>query len=86
MASESKSITPPPSSNEAVSDKIQNGMQTMLVQTGVGLVVGGMAGIVLARGGSSSTRKVLAGFGAGVGAGSAWTKCSMAIDDLLSSN
>ena len=44
-----------------------------------------MAGIVLSRGGSSSARKVLAGFGAGIGAGSAWTKCSMSIDDLLSS-
>lgn len=83
MTSESNSITPP--STEAVSEKIQDGMQTLVVQTGVGLIVGGMAGIVLSRGGSSSARKVLAGFGAGIGAGSAWTKCSMSIDDLLSS-
>ena len=50
----------------------------------MGFVLGGMAGIVLARGGgSSSARRVLAGFGAGVGSGSAWTRTSMDIDDFL---
>jgi hypothetical protein len=82
MTSESKAIVPT-SSHGAVSVSMQEGFQAMVVQAGVGLVVGGMAGIVLTRGGSGSARKIFAGFGAGAGAGSAWTKCSMTIDDLL---
>lgn len=85
MESESK-LQVPASSNEAVSYKMREGVQTMVTQAGIGLLVGGMTGIVLSRGGSSSARKVLAGFGAGIGAGSAWTKCSMSIDELLSSS
>jgi hypothetical protein len=83
MESESK-LRIPAASNEAVSYQMQEGVQTMVKQAGIGLLVGGMTGIVLSRGGSSSARKVLAGFGAGIGAGSAWTKCSMSIDELLS--
>ena len=70
-------------SDEAVSKTMQQGFEKMVVQAGIGLVVGGMAGIVLSRGGGSSARKVLAGFGAGAGIGSAWTRCSMDIEDLL---
>lgn len=86
MESESPSSSIPASSTAAVSYKMQEGVQTMITQGGMGLLLGGMTGIVLSRGGSSSARKVLAGFGAGVGAGSAWTKCSMSIDELLSSS
>jgi hypothetical protein len=64
---------------------IQEGFEKMVVQAGAGLVLGGMAGVVLARGGAKGARKVLAGFGAGVGLGSAWTRTSMDIDDLLAS-
>jgi len=83
--SESQASTPMPSSADAVSAKIQEGFQEIAARATVGLVVGGMAGVVLSRGGGSSMRKVLAGFGAGVGGGSAWAKCSMSIDDLVSS-
>ncbi len=72
-------------SNQVIPQTIQQGFETMVFQAGVGFVLGGMAGIVLARGGASGARKVLAGFGAGVGLGSAWTRTSIDIDDFLSS-
>ena len=62
---------------------MQEGFQRVVAQAGVGLVVGGLAGIVIARGGASGARKVFAGLGAGAGAGSAWTKCSIEIEELL---
>mmetsp|Transcript_34303 Transcript_34303/g.83244 ORF Transcript_34303/g.83244 Transcript_34303/m.83244 type:complete len:88 (+) Transcript_34303:1986-2249(+) len=83
--SESQETTAMPSSVDAVSVKMQEGLQEIAVRATVGLVVGGMAGVVLSRGGGSSMRKVLAGFGAGVGGGSAWTKCSISIDEMVSS-
>eukprot|EP00980_Cylindrotheca_fusiformis_P005233 scaffold1119_cov120-Cylindrotheca_fusiformis.AAC.13 len=85
MESESTAASPP-SSTDAVSAKMQEGFRNVLIQGGVGLLMGGMAGIVLSRGGPSSARKVLAGFGGGIGAGSAWTKCSISIDELLSAS
>ena len=74
------------SSDEAVQAKMQEGLEHMVVQAGVGLVVGGMVGIVLGRGGSSNLRKLMAGFGAGAGVGSAWTRCSMNIEGLLAAD
>jgi hypothetical protein len=85
MDTESMSL-PTPTSDEAVPKAIQQGFEKMVVQAGVGLLVGGMTGIVLSRGGGSSARKVLAGFGAGAGLGAAWTRTSMNIEDLLSSS
>ena len=82
MENETKPL-PPPSSDEAVSRAMQEGFQRVVAQAGVGLVVGGLAGIVIARGGVSGARKVFAGLGAGAGAGSAWTKCSIEIEELL---
>ena len=83
METESKPL-PPPSSDEAVSRSMQDGFQRVVAQAGAGFIIGGFAGIVLARGsGVSGARKVLAGFGAGAGAGSAWTKCSIEIEELL---
>ena len=73
-------------SYEIIPETMKDGLQKMVVQSAAGLVLGGMAGIVLARGGGgSSARKVMAGFGAGIGLGSAWTRTSMDIDDLTSS-
>jgi hypothetical protein len=48
MESESK-LQVPASSNEAVSYKMREGVQTMVTQAGIGLLVGGMTGIVLSR-------------------------------------
>ena len=84
MASSETKSFPPPSSDQEVSFRMKHGFEKMAVQTGVGLVVGGLAGVVLARGGASGARRVLAGFGAGVGLGSAWTRCSMDLEELLS--
>lgn len=64
---------------------MQTGSEKMLVQGITGLVIGLAAGIVLAKGGATGARKVMAGLGAGAGMGSAWTKCSMEIDEFLES-
>ena len=87
-SSETSSTTPAAvvPSYEVIPETMKDGLQKMVVQSAAGLVLGGMAGIVLARGGGgSSARKVMAGFGAGIGLGSAWTRTSMDIDDLTSS-
>ena len=64
-------------------DVMQEGFQTMVVQASMGLGAGLLAGLVLARGGGGSARKVMAGFGGGVGLGSAWTKCSIQLDEAM---
>jgi len=73
-------------SDEFVSKTIRDGMERAAISTGVGLVLGTMAGIVLIRGGrsgSSTARKVITGFGAGIGLGSAWTQCSIQLESKL---
>jgi len=74
---------PPTSSDSAVSSVMQKGLEKVVIQTSAGLVLGGLAGIVLARGGASGMRKAFAGLGAGVGLGSAWTRTSMDLEELL---
>ena len=54
---------PPPSSDEAISGLMREGFEKIAFQAGVGLVVGGMAGIVLSRGGASGARKLIAEIG-----------------------
>ena len=66
-----------------VTDVMQEGFQNMAVQASMGLAAGLVAGLVLARGGGGSTRKIMAGFGGGVGLGSAWTRCSIQLEDAL---
>ena len=76
MGTESKSATA--SSDQVMPETIKEGFEKMIVQGAAGFVLGGMAGIVLARGGgASNARRITAGFGAGVGLGSAWTRTSM---------
>lgn len=84
MSSESVSA-PRPTSDEAVSITMQKGLEEIIVKTGAGLLIGGLTGIVLARGGASGTRKAFAGLGAGVGLGTSWTKISMELENLLDS-
>lgn len=75
-----------PSSDQIIPQTIQQGFENMVVHALAGFVIGGMTGIVLARGGGAAgARRVFAGFGAGVGLGSAWTRTSIVIDDILSS-
>ena len=73
------------SSDEKIPRIVQIGAEKMVVQGVAGLVMGLAAGIVLSRGGASSARKVLAGFGAGCGVGAGWTKTSIEIDEFLAS-
>jgi len=71
-------------SEEAVPKTMQHGLEQIVVSTGAGLLIGGLMGVVLARGGGGSgARKALAGLGAGVGLGSAWTRCNMELEDML---
>ena len=62
---------------------MQKGLERIVVQMTAGLVLGGMAGIVLARTGASGARKGLTGLCAGIGLGSAWTRTSMDLEELL---
>jgi len=86
-SSSSTTSTAPPTpvpSDRAVSSVMQQGLQDVVLMTAGGFVAGGLAGIVLARGGGgTAARKVLAGFGGGIGLGSAWTRTSVHLEELL---
>ena len=69
------------SSEDAVSNTIAKGVVEQLpLHVGTGLLVGGIASIVIARGGA---RKAITGFGGGVGLGAAWTKTSMELEAIF---
>lgn len=73
-------------SEKIVSTTMQQGFQEILMDTATGLVIGGLAGIVLSRGGgSAAARKSLVGLCSGIGFGAAWTRTSMNIEDCISS-
>jgi len=80
---DSKSTTSNSAPENAVSDIIKDGFQTMTVQTAVGVGAGFLAGLVLMRGGGGTSRKVLTGFAGGCGLGSAWTRCSIHLEEAL---
>jgi hypothetical protein len=69
-------------SDQVVGNTIEEGLQYAALSTAVGLTVGGLASIVLSRGGGAS-RKVITGFGGGIGLGSAWTRCSINLEEIL---
>jgi hypothetical protein len=83
MSESSQSSIAPKSSETAVPSIMKHGLEKIVIQTTVGLVLGGLMGVVLARTGASGARKGLAGLGAGMGLGSAWTRTSMDIEELL---
>ncbi len=68
-----------------MSKTISAGLEKIAISTGVGLTLGIMTGIVLTRGGKSggAARKLISGFGAGVGLGSAWTRTSIELEETL---
>jgi Domain of unknown function (DUF543) len=66
-----------------VSEIMAEGFQDMAVRTAAGLGIGFMAGLVLARGGGGNARKIITGFGGGLGLGSAWTRCSLELEAAL---
>ena len=72
---------PPVPSEQAVSYRMREGFQDMVVYTGAGVLVGGMVGLMLTRG--PSARKVLTGLGAGTGFGVAWTNTNIRLESML---
>lgn len=70
------------SSENAISDILKTGSERGIMYVSAGLVLGGLASIVMARGGGSA-RKIITAFGTGVGAGAAWTRCSIDIEEAL---
>jgi len=79
------SSTPPTSSSEnLISNILKQGSERGILYISAGLVFGGLASIVLARGGGGSgARKAITAFGTGVGTGDAWTRCSIDIEDAV---
>ncbi len=72
-------------SDNAVSKVMQKGLlERGSIYVGTGLAAGALASIVMARGGKgTAARKVITAFGAGVGLGSAWTRTSMDLEEML---
>mmetsp|Transcript_6063 Transcript_6063/g.8981 ORF Transcript_6063/g.8981 Transcript_6063/m.8981 type:complete len:82 (-) Transcript_6063:384-629(-) len=73
------------SSEKAVSNIIQKGVvERGTIYVGAGLAAGALVSIVLSPGGKgTAARKVITAFGAGVGLGSAWTRTSLDLENLL---
>jgi hypothetical protein len=84
--SSQNSTIPPPSSETAVSLTMKTGLEKIIIQTTAGLVLGGLMGVVLARTGRSGARKGLAGLGAGIGLGAAWTRTSMDLEEMFANS
>jgi hypothetical protein len=69
------------SSQNIISDILKQGSERGLLYIPAGFVIGGLASIVLARGGGA--RKAITMFGTGVGTGMAWTRCSIDIEEAV---
>ena len=78
-AEESSSSATP--SEDVVSNIMHQGLQDMVLYGGAGLVLGGVAGVVLSR--TPNGRKILAGLGSGAGLGHAWTQTSIRLEEIL---
>ena len=68
-------------SDRLVALTIQRGLQDVVLYTATGLLLGGLAGVVLR--GRVPRRQVLPALGGGVGAGAAWTRTSVQLEELL---
>ena len=71
------------SSQNIISDILKQGSERGLLYIPAGFVIGGLASIVLARGGGGGARKAITMFGTGVGTGMAWTRCSIDIEEAV---
>mmetsp|Transcript_24743 Transcript_24743/g.40301 ORF Transcript_24743/g.40301 Transcript_24743/m.40301 type:complete len:84 (+) Transcript_24743:116-367(+) len=71
------------SSQNVISNILKAGTERSILYVSAGFVVGGLASIVLARGGGGGARKAITMFGTGVGTGAAWTKCSMDVEEAV---
>ena len=73
-----------PSSTDVISNILKQGSERGLLYIPAGFVIGGLASIVLARGGGGGgARKAITMFGTGVGTGMAWTRCSIDIEEAV---
>ena len=72
-----------PSSTDGISNILKQGSERGLLYIPAGFVIGGLASIVLARGGGGGARKAITMFGTGVGTGMAWTRCSIDIEEAV---
>ena len=71
-------------SKNVISNILKQGSERGILYVSAGLVAGGLASIVLARGGGAGgARKAITMFGTGVGAGAAWTRCSIDIEEAV---
>ena len=89
MNSKSTDTTTAVPSDMVITSCVQQGLQDVALYTSIGLVVGGLMGIVLARGGNSSSnaaRKVYTALGGGIGFGTAWTQTSIQLEQMLSTS
>ncbi|KAL7543940.1 hypothetical protein ACHAXR_013334 [Thalassiosira sp. AJA248-18] len=72
------------SSEQVISNILKEGSERGIMYASAGLVVGGLASIVLARGGGAGgARKAITAFGTGVGMGAAWTRTSIDIEEAV---
>lgn len=71
------------SSQNIISDILKQGSERGLLYIPAGFVIGGLASIVLSRGGGGGARKAITMFGTGVGTGMAWTRCSIDIEEAV---
>jgi hypothetical protein len=71
------------SSTDVISNILKQGSERGLLYIPAGFVIGGLASIVLARGGGGGARKAITMFGTGVGTGMAWTRCSIDIEEAV---
>ncbi len=82
MSTSQQSQTSQSSSEHVISNILKQGSERGVMYVSAGLVIGGLASIVLARGGGG-TRKAITAFGTGVGMGAAWTRCSIDIEEAV---
>ena len=72
------------SSQNVISDILKTGLERGAIYTSAGLVLGGLASIVLTRGGGTGgARRAITAFGTGCGLGAGWSRCSMDIEDVV---
>jgi len=75
-------IVPNIASHQAVRHVMAKGLSEYgMLYVCAGFVSGGLSALVLSRSGTG--RKVITAFGTGVGLGTAWTKTSMELEDIL---
>jgi hypothetical protein len=93
-SSEPESL-PPLRTDQTVDAMIRKGLERVCLHTAVGYIVGGLVGLVFVSLSKRSfkhsyrtsiLRYCLTGLGAGVGGGTAWTRASIEIEELLTAS